>query len=287
MTEHLQDIAVNELPSWSSWPARLIGTETFKAVERNLEKIHSEYSLDKWQKCLDAFEASNGSMTPDDLRRFYYDLSSTKLRASVKDGRLLAATNGDVMGWYDEKLTAAIAPFMASAKTLVELGSSFGHIMWMLRKSFPNVAFRGGDFADSAVALASKLYALHPGVSVQKFDFYADRYDLLEQAEGPVVVITSQALEQVPKSAGVVEALSRYRGKIACVVHLEPAYSLYDDGTLLGLMRRRYIEVNDYNRDLIPTLQSRKDVEILRLEPHSVGWNPFNSLALVVWRFKR
>lgn len=279
------EISVNDLPSWSQWPARLLGVEDFKAVERNLAKIHSEYSEDKWQKCFDAYMASDGKMDAGDLRRLFYDLSSPKKRASIHQGKLIGTTNSEIMTGYDNILTSDMAPALKSARTVAELGSSFGHIMWMLRQNFPGLAYRGGDFADSAVALAAKLYAQTPDISVEKFDFYAPDYALLEKAEGPVVVLTSQALEQVPKSSGVIETLAKYKQKISRVFHLEPAYSLYDDGSLLGLMRRRYIEINDYNRDLIPTLQTRKDVEILRLEPNIIGWNPFNSLALLEWRF--
>jgi hypothetical protein len=67
---------------------------------------------------------------------------------------------------------------------------------------------------------------------------------------------------------------------------LEPSYEFYDD-SLLGLMRRRYIELNDYNRDLFSVLQGREDVRILRLEREVVGWNPFNALTLVHWTFRR
>lgn len=285
MTSLPEEISINDLPKWSQWPARLLGAEAFEPVERNLTKIHSEYSEDKWQKCLDAYTASSETMDAMDLRRLYYDLSSTNRRAAVKDGKLVSATNSEIMTWYDGILMSAMTSALMTAGTVVELGSSFGHIMWMLRKAFPNLIYRGGDFADSAVALAAKLYAQTPGISVEKFDFYAPSYDLIKKAKGPVVVITSQALEQVPQSAGVVETLSKYRDKIERVFHLEPAYALYDDGSLLGLMRRRYIEINDYNRDLVSTLKHRKDIEIMRLEPNIVGWNPFNSLALVEWRF--
>ena len=285
MSNFPAEISINDLPNWSQWPARLLGVETFKAVERNLAKIHSEYSEDKWQKCLDAYTDSGGTMDAHDLRRLYYDLSSAKLRASVQHGRLVGATNNDIMTRYDNILTAAMAPALKTAGTVVELGSSFGHIMWMLRQSFPGPTYRGGDFADSAVALAAKLYAQTPDISVEKFDFYAPSYDLIEKSKGPVIVITSQALEQVPQSAGVIDTLYKYRNKINRVFHLEPAYALYDDDTLLGLMRRRYIEINDYNRDLVSTLKDRKDIEIMRLEPNIVGWNPFNSLALIEWRF--
>ncbi|MEQ1519917.1 MAG: hypothetical protein ABL936_01460 [Aestuariivirga sp.] len=279
------EISINDLPNWSPWPARLLGVETFEPVERNLAKIHNEYSEDKWQKCFDAYTKSGGTMDAHELRRLYYDLSSAKQRAAVRQGKLVGATNSEIMSWYDDILISAMTTALKSAGTVVELGSSFGHIMWMLRKAFPNLIYRGGDFADSAVALAAMLYAQKPDISVEKFDFYAPSYDLIERAKGPVVVVTSQALEQVPQSAGVIETLYKYRKKIDRVFHLEPAYALYDDGSLLGLMRRRYIEINDYNRDLVSTLKDRKDIEIMRLEQNVVGWNPFNSLALIEWRF--
>lgn len=282
----LNEIPLNELPKWSSWPARLIGIEDFAAVTRDLDKIHAEYSDDKWQKCADQFDKSGGKLNAYDLRVIYYDINSEKRRAAIVNGTLVDACNADVMGWYDEVLTSAMADVVKSAKTFIELGCGMGHMLWVLRRHFPGLAYRGGDFADSAVALASRLYKSTPDISVEKFNFYAPDYDLLEKAEGPVVVFTSQALEQVPKSAGVVETLSKYKHKIARVFHLEPAYALYDDGTLMGQLRQRYIELNDYNRDLIPTLKSRKDVEIMRLEPHIVGWNPYNSLVLAEWRFR-
>ena len=286
MPPKLNEIALNELPKWSGWPAKLIGIEDFAAVTRDLNKIHAEYSEDKWQKCADTFEKSGGKLNAHDLRVIYYDVNSEKRRAAIINGKLVDACNVDVMGWYDEVLTTAMAPAVKSAKTIVELGCGLGHMLWLMRDKFPGLQYRGGDYADSAVALAARLYKSTPEVSVSKFNFYAPNYDLIEKAEGPVVVFTSQALEQIPTSAGVVEALSKYKGKIARVFHMEPAYASYDDGSLLGQLRRRYIELNDYNRDLIPTLKSRKDVEILRMKPDIVGWNPFNSLALIEWRFR-
>lgn len=286
MPPNLNEIPLNELPKWTGWPAKLIGIEDFAAVTRDLNKIHTEYSEDKWQKCADTFDKSGGTLTAYDLRVIYYDVNSEKRRAAIINGQLVDACNVDVMGWYDEVLTSAMSDAVKSAQTIVELGCGMGHMLWVLRKTFPGLSYRGGDYADSAVALAAKLYRATPEISVEKFNFYAPDYELLEKAKGPVVVFTSQALEQVPKSASVIETLSKYKHKIARVYHMEPAYALYDDGTLLGQLRRRYIELNDYNRDLISTLKTRNDVEILRLEPHVVGWNPFNSLALTEWRFR-
>jgi hypothetical protein len=281
----LTEIDINDLPKLTEWPARLLGLAAFKNVLRDRAKIDSEYSKDKWQKCFGWFEASGGKMDAADLRRKYYDLNSAKLRAGVVDGKIVEANNAHIMEKYDSILVNAMAETVKGCSTIVELGCGFGHILWMLREAFPGKTYRGGDYADSAVSLAQNLYRDTPEISVQKFDFDADSYDIIEKAKGPVVVLTSQALEQIPTSAGVVETLSKYKNKIARVFHLEPSYALYDN-SLLGLMRRRYIEMNDYNRDLVSTLQTRKDIDVLRLEADSIGWNPFNSLAFVEWRFK-
>jgi hypothetical protein len=280
-----QEILLNDLPNWTDWPARLLGVREFKTVVRDRAKIDAEYSKDKWQKCLDAFETSAGTATATDLRRQYYDLNSSKLRACVLDNKVVSLSNDDLMAHYDNILLDGMKSAVESCETIVELGCGFGHILWMLRRAFPGKEYRGGDYAGSAVELGKKLYHAMPDISVQKFDFYASSYDIIENAKGPVVVLTSQALEQIPSSAQVVETLAKYKSKISRVFHLEPAYALYDD-SLLGLMRRRYIEINDYNRDLVSTLQTRSDVEFLRMEANAIGWNPFNSLAMMEWRFK-
>jgi hypothetical protein len=50
-------------------------------------------------------------------------------------------------------------------------------------------------------------------------------------------------------------------------------------------MRRRYLEINDYNRNLFGTLKGRADIRIVRLEQDVIGWNPFNCLGMVHWEF--
>lgn len=70
-------------------------------------------------------------------------------------------------------------------------------------------------------------------------------------------------------------------------MHLEPSYELYGTDDLMGQMCRRYIEVNDYNRDLVGAISRRdKDIRIVGQTPGILGWNPFNSLALIHWKFK-
>lgn len=55
---------------------------------------------------------------------------------------------------------------------------------------------------------------------------------------------------------------------------------------LLGLLRNKYIEMNDYNRNLWTILESRNDIEIIEFDQDVIGINPLNSSNLIVWKFK-
>ena len=285
MSNVLKELDLNELPKMSAWPARLLGLAIFGEVKRDLAKIKKEYSDDKWQKCHDILEASNFKLSPHDLRMNYHEFTSGDLRPCLLNNKLHLARIADIMPIYDALIDKLVRPSLQQTGQLVELGCGPGFIMNMLSRRFPKARYMGGDFADSAIELAKKLYPDQKHISVQKLDFYADSFSVLENAEGQVTVFTCQALEQIPDCSKTIRTLAKYRDKIERVVHLEPSYELYDD-TLMGLMRKRYIEINDYNRNLIGTLRSTADIEVMSCEPCVIGWNPFNALAATEWRFK-
>jgi hypothetical protein len=281
----LDEIALDDLPRWTNWPARLLGLEAFSTPVRTTEKVAKEYGDEKWQFALDAFRKSAGKADAAALRDKYYALQGEAQRAAVYRGRLVAAYIPEIMQRYDNLLIEWMSPAIAKAKTVVELGAGFGQVLWALRAHFPEKIFRGGEFTDSAVELARHLYDKHPDISVEHVNFYDSDYAVLAKAEGPVVVLTSQAIEQIPDCRCVIDTLSKYRRKISSVFHIEPAYDLQETTTLLGQMRRRYIEINDYNRNLFSLLKSRSDVRILKMEKDVIGWNAFNSLGMVQWEF--
>lgn len=281
----IEEIPLDDLPRWSNWPARMLGLESFVPPVRTTEKIAQEYGQEKWQFALDTFEKSGRTLDATALRKMYYAQGGDAPRAAVYRGKLVAARTPTIICWYDDLLADWMGPSIGGARTVVELGAGFGHVLWSLRQRFPGKVYRGGEYTDSAVKLAELLYADHPDISVQHVNFYDNDYAVLDEAEGPVVVFTSQAIEQIPDCRGIIDALAKHRSKIAAVFHIEPAFDLQTPATLLGQMRRRYLEINDYNRNLFGTLKSRADIRIVRLEQDVIGWNPFNCLGMVHWEF--
>ncbi|MGE0734875.1 MAG: hypothetical protein AB7G15_11435 [Alphaproteobacteria bacterium] len=281
----MRDLDLNELPAWSDWPVRLLGLKNFAQPKRDVAKIEQEYNREKFAACLDLYRKSGGTMDPVALRFSIGNRAMDNERDAVWQGRLVIARQDEMVDRLFETLDAAIAGPAAKSRSIVELGSAFGANLWHLAKIFPGKRFVGGDYSDNAIALAELLYKDRNDIRVGKLNFYDARYPIMDTVEGPATVFTSQALEQLPSTVPFLDALTRHRDKIATVIHLEPANDLHDT-SLLGLMRKRYLELNDYNRNLVSELKRRPDIRILDIKKDIFGFHAFNSLSLVVWEFR-
>ena len=60
---------LQELPRWSSWPARLLGLEQWTTVERTTAKIEQEYNKEKYADCR-KYVIDHLGVSPEDLKRF-------------------------------------------------------------------------------------------------------------------------------------------------------------------------------------------------------------------------
>jgi len=98
-------------------------------------------------------------------------------------------------------------------------------------------------------------------------------------------VFTTHSIEQIPDATVIIDNLEKHKDKINYVVHFEPTV-VRERTSLLGLLRNKYMELNDYNRNLIDVLKSRDNIEILELQTDVFGFIPLNSSNLIAWKFK-
>ncbi len=283
-------IDVRDLPQWSPWPARLLGVEEWRRPTRTVEKIDTEYDKDKYASYLDFFRTHREEATPERVReRELVHEPSSEVVASLGDD-IIVGTWSETCARYDQLLNKTMRDAIAQAGCAVELGSGWGYHLWELSRTI-DAQFYGYDYSPNAITLAEEIFASEPRIHVARFDYYANEYDSIFRALaragfGRVVVYTSHSIEQLPSAANVIKVLSRYADQIATVFHFEPAYDLHRDD-LLGLMRRAYAIANDYNRDLVAQLRSRRDIRILRAEADVLGRVPFNPTSVIQWEFAR
>jgi hypothetical protein len=277
-------VSLNDLPMWSPWPARIMGLDGWKVPVRNIDKIESEYNQDKYKKILEWVEKQTGEISLAQAQCALIDmvgLTPEKQICMSRRQELLLSTVADGFTKFFRELALQLAPAFEGCRSVVELGSGVGFNLWYLKREFPRLEFAGADFSENAVKVAHRFRQ-----NVVQFNFYEpNSYLFLKQLPAPITVFTCEALEQLPSAAAFLNNLVLYRSEIKAVVNFEPATELHGKD-MLGLLRSRYTEINDYNRDLLSVLRSSSLVEFDRTEYDVIGVNPLNPSSVIAWHFR-
>jgi len=277
----MREIDINDLPKYSPWVARLLQLEHFQKQERNLTKIEAEYNKDKYAKLLDQYEAKKFA-TAHEQRAL--ERSSSQYEICVSRGnKLFITTPTDCQQIEDEMLVDALADPISTAKTIVELGCGYGYNFAVLKERFANRTWLGGEYSANAITLGNRLFSSDTDVSITFFNWYDSEWPILENIKDTALIFTRHSIEQLPQARNILSAFAKYRDKITAVVHLEPVYELTDNSTL-GLMRRAYTHLNDYNIDLL-SMVKHMGLNIRRIHYDIFGSNPLNPTSLISWQF--
>ena len=284
--EVMQKISLNELAKYSPWPARLLGLSPWTPPSRTVEKIQQEYDQDKYAKCLMYCLEQGDAITPEDIKQFEFGKNRAEQVCVSNKNDIYLASLAETRTHYYDLFIEAMNSTIKNSGTIIELGCGYGYNLWVLKQHFSDRMFWGGEYSSNAVSVASNIFRTETDIRVRKFNFYEmEDYQFIESAQEPVVIFTAHAIEQLPSAEPFIEGLLRYRHKIKTVFNFEPIFELYDE-TVLGMMRQRYAQVNDYNRDLLSQIRQRAEsLRIVHIEPNVWGLNPFNPTSILQWSF--
>ena len=280
-------VALDELPNWSAWPARLLGITPWDHQRRSVEKVRAEYDGDKYRRCLGFYMQSGAPLDAEAVKRFEFGLQLGEDICISRGSDLFALSLTQARHEYYSLIRSSLADAIGEADTVLELGCGYGYNLWMLAQHFPGKKYVGGEFSPVAVDLAARLYGDSGNIRVERFNFYeVDDYRRLLCGLGQaILVLTCHAIEQLPSAKTFTDGVIAGGSCVTSVVQLEPAYELHARG-LLGLMRKRYAEVNDYNRDLLSTLRDPR-VTVKSCREHVFGLNPLNPASVIHWTFRQ
>jgi hypothetical protein len=286
-----REIGLNDLTRYSPWPARLLGLEKWNIPTRDIGRIGQEYDIDHYARCLRYFLETTPKPPPSDLRRFQYEIEGLPSLSSTvclsKKNRLYLARLSSALKDIDQIVTRTMSTAIAKASTVIELGCGYGYFLWLLSRKFPNKAWRGGEYSTNAVRLAGELFDVGTNIQVVRMNLYdPNTYKFIEKCVSPIVIFTVRSIEQLPVSEHVFDALGEYSEKIEDVFHFEPVYELYGT-SLLGLMRRRYTQLNDYNKDLLTQIKTRSTVRLRSVKDDVIGIPPLNPMSIIHWQFAK
>jgi len=259
------------LSSSNPWTKRLIGIENFSR-QRNLEQIKREYNQDKYGPLLE-FDFKDIEL----YKRKELELAGLREKDNIffsLGEEVLEINFRLAFSIYYSVISDVIRRY--SPNRICELGCGYGYNLSYLKSICPEVY--GGEYSENAVTIASLL-----GFDVKKFNYYdVDEYTMIKSGS---LILTVHSVEQLPSAKVFISGVYENRHKIDLIVNFEPSF-LTERNSLIGVLRNRYIEINDYNRDLITLLMDRNDVDILEYHSDYVGMNPLNPTNIVVWKFR-
>jgi hypothetical protein len=279
----LAPIAFDDLAKHSAWPRRLLGLEPFSVREKSEREVLREFQNERWGPLLHHVRSVD-RLTLDDIEQIVAGPSVDT--PCYLEGEFYVANQKQMLAAHLDLYAEVLAPHIDGASCLVELGAGFGSKLLGLssREPFSSIPLAAGEYTESGCSLISLLARrLNKPVNVGQCDFRNLTASGFEIADG-ALIFTSFAAHYVPElSMDFIGFLRGFRPK--AVVHFEPCYEYFDPQSVHGLMCRRYMELNDYTRNLATVVEAerRRGGISVQVRKNVLGSNPFLPLSIIEW----
>lgn len=263
----------------------MLGLEAWTRRTRTRDEIDREFEKEKWGGLLRFGLRPGPPLTLEAADAWAQGADIPIL--SWESDQLVESTPSVAHRKYRD-LVAGVVERYFPATAIAELGAGYGSILIDIarRPAFRGVPMYAAELTESGSLLIDMLAAAE-GVTVttERCDLTASPITEIDLPVGSLIY-TSYAAQYVPRlSQAFVESLIALAP--VAVIHIEPCFEHCDPKTLLGLLRRRYIEVNDYNTNLVTILHEQRErgsIDIVEERPAVFGSNPLLAASIVVWR---
>jgi hypothetical protein len=275
----MKKMDLNRITEISEWSERTLGLKPFAIVERNVSKIDKEYDKEKYSKLYTSYKKDKTAS---------YDLRKYELFGEIKNATMYISKGDDlyqsnfdeVERMWERILYDEIKKEIKGVDAIVELGCGWGYNLSLLRRRMKNITLVGGDYSHNGVDLGNMIFK-DRNIKLEKFDFYDSDWTIFDNYKN-VIVFTSHSIEQIPNCTEVIKTMKKYSSKIKCIINFEPVTEIYTN-SLMDCMRKKYAQLNDYNRNLMDNVI---DENLIEVKKKVLGVNPFNPTTIVKWKCK-
>jgi hypothetical protein len=288
-------IELNDLPTYSDWPDKMFGEIDWTIPDRNVKKVLEEYDEEKYNE-LYQFKEEENIEDPREIKRKqllgrswqFASIEEDEPHTIVSRHEQLYLASVLEAQWYNDKIiTKVFDDFLTGSETVIESGAGYGYNLYSLSESFSDCEFIGGELSQNAVDLGRDIYQDQKNIKLEKFNYYDENYDILDaQSNENVVLFTRLSIEQLPQCQQVIDNLLDYKNSLDEIIHFEPVYEMCDTNKLLGLLRRKYIDINDYNKDLLSVLCNHDEAIIKNSDYDLFSDNCLCPMSLIQWEPK-
>lgn len=282
-TKNLKKISINDLPLYSSWPSRLLGLETFTPLTKSRESNIREYDLEKWKTLKAKFESQNWQSFSE-FRDAMYGNSIQPISTPIQNYLMPL---DEFIALQAEWLSKTVEQCLP-APAVFELGSGYGAMLIDLatRLTSKNLKFFGADLSENGISLLNQLSRKF-NTPIGAFTYEVggkNSKQLSEFLPKGSVIYTSFCLSCVPNlNVDMLDDLFMAQPK--CFILYEPLYPDDSEKSFHALMRKKYIQQNGYNKNLLDVLQKageKYSYKVATSDEPILGGNYFFPGSLII-----
>ena len=211
---------------------------------RTQQRVNEEYDETKWRRAL---KAAQQGCELNEVMRQSFDGTPERLQAFCS---------------YADHVLALVTPELFAHDCIIELGYGFGYWLNRFRSMGYTGRLCGFDISPTALDAARLLL---PSVSFGSLDFNNPQdYARLHAVAGKdCVIVTAQALEQLPDCSRAIDLIAQIQRNSGCrIYHIEPVYEGASD------VGRGYVERHDYCRNLLSSVLRHAPAARVRKVPY-------------------
>lgn len=275
-----QKLELNDLPKYTGWPKRLMEASAATLYVKTAQEVYREYEGDKWGALFAQIEQKNLGVDAIEVMQFS---SPQNIACSLGD-EIYVAPPLAARIMLASLIANKIHSVRRAGDSIVELGAGTGAVIIRLARDqrFADATFHAGDFSPSSIKIIQHLAKVE-GITIDTgiYDFNATQFGLTIPPNSVIFISFAMALMQ-KTDAAFWERLMRSKPRAILVA--EPIYPFFREQTLLGLLRKRYYEANDYNRDILQSIEEAQQQGILSIgsiEENVIGINPLCPVSMI------
>lgn len=276
---------LEQLPVYSHWPEILLGLRKFRKQKRDSKENQREYNKDKWGLALKSYLKRTQRNHFSDLLQ--EEFGENKRQIVFYKGKLEKMGARRAFELHVNLIADVVGQHLP-APGLVELGAGTGRVLFSIAQLLGKTC---GELIAGELALNGRRFikavAANSGIQLRTIDCDFTRATMLKGSiPTNSIIYTSMAIVCVPRLGNrFLQQILIQKPKL--VVHCEPTYEFLSNDSLLGLLQKRYIQINKYNINLASFLQKAEQkgmIKVIKKTPPILGSNPLLPSSIIAWK---
>ena len=276
----MESIEFNDIVKFHDWPKKLISNQNLVVKEKNNKEIFREFGNEKWTYINNLIDKIKNPT----IQNIEKNIDFNEKIVSVYKGEFYKIFKKEIDELHIKLYTDTILKYLDKVEYIVELGAGFGSKILRIAsdKRFKNKKIIAGELTGQGQKAIKKI-ASNMGIEI-KVGFCDIGKGDFKDLHIPYnsLIFTSYSAHYTSKiKKRVYKKLMALKPNV--IIHFEPIYEVFSKNNIYDLMCKKYIEINDYNTNLLTVIQNLNKEGLLKftIDRNVIGTNPFLPISVI------